>query len=252
MIMRFVFLFIVLCLAWIPYGVSLAEVKLIRSVQMPVDNRYDYAVDSAMNRVLIKYNDSIKRIINRIIGNSNQYMEAKAPESLLSNFLTDLIFRDARLSVQGGVDFALINLGGIRSSLPKGDVTVGDLYRIVPFENKLVVITLTGMQVEKLCHRIANSGGEGVSNICFIVEKGKACEIRIGGIPLKRDNVYRLATLDYLAEGNVGMSILMQAGNCLATEINVRDVLIRQIELLTKQNRPLESALDGRIQIRTR
>jgi 2',3'-cyclic-nucleotide 2'-phosphodiesterase (5'-nucleotidase family) len=241
--------FLILCCLFLLPLTSPAKVTLKGYSQLIVDQRYDSLANPSVVKIMNFYKLPLDKLVNRRIGTSAVYMESRAPESLLSNFLADQLFLQAAEYVPEGIDLAIINLGGIRTAMPTGPVTVGDIFRIMPFENELVVLELRGSDVRELMDRIAREGGEGVSNVRFEIAKDKAANLTIGGDSLQENRVYRVATMDYLAAGNSGMTAMLRAMKRIDTHLKIRDAYIRRIEKITADGGTLNSALDGRIRI---
>lgn len=230
-------------------GAINAQVFLKSSEVIEMDSRFDSLVDPKMRMVLQGYETIMKKEIDRVIGSCQKYMESRAPESLLSNFLSDQLLAKANKISSEPVDLSVINLGGIRAPLNKGDVTVSDLYRIMPFENELVIVRLKGNDVRAVFENIASEGGEGVSNVRLEIKDHKINSLSVGGVPLDDEKYYRVATMDYLAEGNSGMTAFLKATERINTGIRVRDLYIEQIEKLTSEGKAIDAILDGRIKI---
>ena len=94
----------------------------------------------------------------------------------------------------------------------QGDITVGDVFEILPFENSLCVLTMKGTDLRRLFEAIASLHGEGVSGIRLEITKdGKLLNAFVGEKPLKDDQLYTVATIDYLADGNGRMDAFLQA-----------------------------------------
>jgi len=235
-------LILLLCLT----GLS-AKVTLKAYTRMAVDQRYDTLAPIAMTQTMQSYKVQLDKVVNRPIGTSAVYMESKAPESLLSNFLSDQLWLKAAEFAPKSVDLAIINFGGIRAPLPFGPLTVGDIYRIMPFENEMVVLELKAADLLQLLNKIAEDGGEGISNCKIEVLNGKISSLLIDGKPLDETRTYWVATIDYLADGNSGMTPFNNAVNRLDTHLKLRDAYISQIEKLTAQRKKVTSQLDGRI-----
>jgi len=233
---------LLLCLS----GLS-AKVTMKAYTRMEVDKRYDSLAPSAMSKIMLAYKIRLDQVVNRPIGTSAMYMESKAPESLLSNFLADQLWLKAAEFCPEGVDLSIINLGGIRAPMPAGPLTVGDIYRIMPFENEMVVLELKAVDLLAILTKIAGDGGEGVSNIRMEVQDGKIASLFIGGKPFDETRTYWVATMDYLADGNSGMTPFKNAVKRTDTHLKMRDAYISQIEKLTAQGKVVTSQLDGRI-----
>ena len=96
-----------------------------------------------------------------------------------------------------------MNMGGLRSSLPAGEITFETIYEITPFENTLCIIEMTGKDVRRLFEDMARVHGEGLSGAQLVISKdGKLLDAKVGGQELDDDRTYTVSTIDYLAEGN--------------------------------------------------
>jgi 2',3'-cyclic-nucleotide 2'-phosphodiesterase (5'-nucleotidase family) len=224
-----------------------AQVHLISAKRIVVDASYDSMANDSMQQVLAWYKTRLDQKVSGQIGECVQSLYAKAPESLLSNFLADQLFLKGCQLIPEGVDFSIINLGSIRAPLFKGVITVNDIYRMMPFENKLVILELKGSDVWSVFKSIARSGGGGVSNIRLEIDGFKLKTLLIGGKVPEKDKIYRVVTMDYLADGNSGMTALLNAVKRVDTDLIVRDVYIEQIGKLTAQGKKVVACLDGRI-----
>ena len=120
----------------------------------------------------------------------------------MSNLVADIL-REAAAEVLGKpADMGLVNMGGLRSTLTAGDITMEDAYEILPFENALCVLTVKGSTLRQLFENIAYRLGEGVSGVSLQVSRDrKLLGGTIGGKPVEDDKLYTVATVDYLAEG---------------------------------------------------
>lgn len=238
-------LFILFCFS----GILQAQVKLISSASLEVDQRYDSLANPKMQEIMTGYKTIMEKEVSRVIGKCTKLMTAKAPESLLSNFLSDQLLAKANEISAEPVDVSIINLGGIRAPLNEGPVTIESIYKIMPFENELVIVKLKGKDLRSIFENIAREGGEGVSNIKMEVKAGKIQSLTIGNMPLDDEKFYIVATMDYLAEGNSGMTAFLNASERINTGIRVRDVYIEQVEKITARGETINAFLDGRIKI---
>ncbi|NLE31972.1 MAG: hypothetical protein GX619_02980, partial [Bacteroidales bacterium] len=125
---------VLFCLLILPVAL-MARVSLQSATRMEVNASYDSLIDPAMRGVMNQYQYQLSEAVNRTIGTSTRLMTASAPESYLSNLLSDLLLSQANTHSEQPMDVAIINLGGIRAPLKEGPVTVGDIYKIMPFEN---------------------------------------------------------------------------------------------------------------------
>jgi 2',3'-cyclic-nucleotide 2'-phosphodiesterase (5'-nucleotidase family) len=239
---------VIVCLLLLCVGLS-ARVSLQSATRIEVNATYDSLVDPVLRGRMDQYQRQLSDAVNRPIGTSNRLMIASAPESLLSNLLSDMLLSQANTLSDQPMDVAILNLGGIRAPLKEGPITVGDIYKIMPFENELVLLTLKGSDLKVLFDHLAASGGEGLAGATLDIKAGKAVRVLIGGQPLDEAKLYRIATMDYLAAGNSGMKAFLKAVKRTDTHQKVRDCYIEQIERLTAAGKALDAKLDGRIRV---
>lgn len=146
-------------------------------------------------------------------------------ETPLGNFVADVV------RWAGDADIGLINSGGIRAAIPAGEVTVGDVHTVLPFDNRVVVVRMYGWQVRQLLDRVARRLGKGgflqVSGIAFVITRDRATYIRVAGDALESDRVYRVATVDYLAEGGDGYTNFEKALGIEPTGVVLREAAVR-------------------------
>lgn len=227
------------------------EVVQVNGTRHEINATLDSVPHALATEYLVRFQEEVQRIQAPVLGVSTQYMEAGRPESLLSNLTADIL-REAALKYGGKpADVGIMNMGGLRSALPKGDITVGDVYKVFPFENKLFTLTLTGEQLLDLFRRFAAVGGQGISGAQIVVGYKEAPylhEATVGGKPINKNKTYRIATIDYLAEGNDGMSILREGTDRqLFDTLTLRQVVTDYIVEQTKQGKKIESKLDKRV-----
>jgi len=224
-------------------------IKSATSTRIPIDSNLDKIADSSYIATLQPIKKQVDEKMNIVIGYTKETMRGHAPESLLSNFSADVYRQVASEYLKQPVDIAIVNLGGLRTIIPAGDITVRKVFELMPFENELVILWLKGSDLYDLCQYFASMGGEGISGLRFKIENGKATNITIGGQNIDKAGIYTIATNDYLAGGNDKMIQLKLATKRENTGIKVRDMLLNYIQNETKNGRAIESKLDGRISV---
>lgn len=142
-------------------------------------------------------------------------------------------------------------MGGIRSNLAKGKVTIGDVNDMAPFENKICFLTLKGDKVLELFQQIAHRGGEGLSHAVrmVITKDGKLKSVTLNGEPVDPEKSYRVATLDYLAEGNDQLVAFKSGTDVFAPkqkENNVRYIIMNYFREMKAQGKEVKSKVEGR------
>ncbi len=202
--------------------------------------KMDGTLDAATDSVISFYRADMNKQMCRVIGQCDEVMEARRPEANLSRFAADAILSEARkvcsnLGRQQPV-MSLLNTGGLRATLHKGSVTVQSIFEISPFENTLVVITLSGEQLRQVFEHVAERGGEPISGAKITIGGGMLKDAIIDGEPLVNDKEYLIATNSYLAAGGDGFKMLKNTTQ-YDTGLMVRDLLIEYVEALVAEGR---------------
>lgn len=239
-----------LTLASVSYGQETWTVTHATSTRIALDSTTEVTADKDYEKQLQPVKQRIDTQMNVIIGQAAETMKGHGPESLLSNFSADVYRQTASEYLGKKVDIGIVNLGGLRTVVTAGDITVGKVFELMPFENELVIVWLKGDKLNELLQYFAGMGGEGVSGLHMVIEHGKATDITIGGEPLEMGKTYSITTNDYLAGGNDKMIQLAQYVKRVNTGIKVRDMLLKYIREETKKGNKIQSKLDGRILIR--
>ncbi|GHT79067.1 5'-nucleotidase [Bacteroidia bacterium] len=224
-------------------------VKAIETSRIAIDSTYEAKANPQMVALVESYKKQFDAEMNEPIGTAAQALTKKYPQSLLSNFTADAM-REIANRLWGDVDFAVMNMGGLRATLNKGTITIGNMYEVYPFENRLVLLELPGTAVKAFFDFIAFNGGQGLSNGIRLVVKKRAVEsLEIGGKPLDENKTYRVATIDFLAAGNDHMDALTQATRLIDSNEQLRNYMIEQVKNLTANNKEVDAKLDDRITI---
>ncbi|MFN5911129.1 MAG: 5'-nucleotidase C-terminal domain-containing protein [Bacteroidota bacterium] len=175
--------------------------------------------------VLIEpYRDSMNDQMGEVIANADQdFTVRRRPSGNLNNWVADAVLanqiRNKRLSEPV---FCLLNNGGIRSAIPKGIVTIGDIYKVMPFDNEVVWVRLPLKALKDIHSYILEKGGEPIANA--LVTKDS---LIMNGL-LERHTHFLVITSDYLLNGGDNMTFFRQAVEKTPTGMLIRDVLIEE------------------------
>lgn len=207
-------------------------------------------IDSTMYSLISPYKEKMDVEMSIIIGESEFAMERGVPESRLGNFVADACFSEAgKIYFPADnhlVDFAFFNTGGLRKPLPKGKISKGDVFELMPFENELVVLSVNGLLVEKIFNFIASKNGAPISGARFLIKEKQALNILIQGKPLDNSKTYKVLTSDYLANGGESYDFLKSVPR-ESLNLKVRNAILNYLESATALNHIISVSTDGRI-----
>lgn len=202
--------------------------------------------DSAVLNFLKPYADSLNKILAQVIGFSTATLYNKQPEGPLGNFAADAMRVMATQAFKRKVDVAVINSGGLRAHLPKGEITLKHVYDVMPFDNLIVLQELNGVQLKSFLDHTANRGGWCVSGITMTIRNRQADSIYINGAPLDANATYVVANTDYIAGGG-DYSDMLKGIRMLNIGYLYRDAIVEYILMLTKQGKAISAQLEKRV-----
>lgn len=205
----------------------------------------DVQSNPSYDSIIAPYRNDMQAQMNEVIGHSLIEMpkQKDQPETLLGNFVADLVFKTVTQTLGLKADACLLNIGGLRSSLPKGNITRGNIFSLAPFENEVVLVEIKSSSVEKLLYYLTQKP----QPIAGFTMMGKADGTILnvtGGLASSKES-YIIITSDYLANGGDNMEFFKESVGRIATGIKLRDMIIDYI----KQTKEIESKFDQRLQI---
>ncbi len=218
-----------------------------------VNSIYAGGSDTVITNIIKPYKLSIQKEMNVVLATSVSPIFAEKPEGSLNNLVADAVFEIGKLqyknSATGPIDFCLLNYGGLRKGLPEGDIIVENVYELMPFDNKLCVISLEGEQVVELFDFLASKNeGHPIANCKLVVEKGVVKDVSVAGAPINKDKIYKVVTNDYLSTGNDGMYFFKKAVRVEEIDFLIRDAIVEYIRIIG--SKPLNIQKDGRFVIK--
>ena len=214
---------------------------------IPVKNHLDKKLDPDFSNMIDTYSAAVTAEMEKVIGTCPEAIRKGTPESPLGNLTADALVWMAQEYYDVKADVALYNTGGIRAEISAGDLTVGDVYAVYPFDNVLSVATLSGKDLKTLFDYVASSGGLPINKEVKMVISGKKVKsVTVNGETIKDNQTYTVATIDYLM--NLGRYGLENAtGRRDALEI-IRDYFVAYFRhLAAKNDGKITASTDGRI-----
>ena len=179
------------------------------------------------------YRDHIDADLSTVLAFAPQTVDKSGEwQTPMGNLFADVVMMKGnpifKTRENKSIDFVLLNHGGIRSIIPKGNVTARTAFEIMPFENSLVVIVLKGEQVnEMLQYIISEKKPHPLSGITFVIDKNnKAKSVMIQGKPFDKDKTYYVGTNDYLSNGGDNMNFFKKGIAKYDMDYKLRNILI--------------------------
>jgi len=224
------------------------KIVSFKNTLIPVTDK-NFKPDPEIEKIIAPVVNEAKEKMSEVVGKSEVNLthdRKKVFETVMGNVLTDAMREST------GADVAMQNSGGIRDQIMAGEVTMGDLYRVLPFDKFIVSMDLSGKQIKDLMENSAGrkKGNMQVSGITMDIEPKQAkwhkvSNIKIGGVPLDMNKLYRVTTDDFLAGGANGYSTFTEGKN-----VTYGGPAIDELKAYIKKYSPLTEAsakVEGRL-----
>lgn len=214
---------------------------------IPVKNHLDKKLDPDFSALIDEYTASVSYKMEEVIGNCPQAIRKGTPESPLYNLTGDALIWMAKEFMDVDADVSLYNSGGLRAEISAGNLTVGDVYAVYPFDNVLSIITLKGSDLKTMFNYVASNNGLPVnSNVKLVISNKKVKSVTVNGKAIDNNKTYTVATIDYLVElERYGFENAISRSD--SPEV-IRDYFVEYFRYLAKQNGgKITASKDGRV-----
>lgn len=186
--------------------------------------------DEEFVKFIEPYKQKLDKEMNQKISHTNVDLTKQGDNSNLGNLLADYTFEGGnewiKTHLKQNVDAALINIGGIRTTIGKGDILLKNVFEVMPFENEVVIVKMKGADLQGLFEYYAKTQvNNPVSHLYIETKNGQVIKSLINGYTVDPAKDYYIATSDYLALGGDNMKFFAK-GESIATGIKMRDLFI--------------------------
>lgn len=198
------------------------------------------------------YRENIDKDLNTVIANAPETLDKTGQwQTPMGNFLADITFEKServfQMREKKSIDICLLNHGGIRSIIPKGNVTARTAYEVMPFENSVIVIALKGEQIlEIVTYIIAEKKPHPLRGLTFTIDKSNLPHsIFVNGYPVENSKIYYVVTSDYLSNGGDNMTFFKKGVEKYDLEYKLRNIIIDYF----KENKTIIASKEIRISV---
>lgn len=204
-----------------------------------------------LKKTLDPYKSKLDLIMNEVLIVSEQPLLKGLPESSLGDFSSDAILKKTNDHYKPEdkipVSICLLNNGGLRAELPKGNITRGNAFELMPFENSVYILTITGAKTKQLFEYIVENNGAPFAGATVKAKGKKITELKINGQDLDLNKTYKVATSDYLAAGGDKYHFFKDPVKTEILTYKLRDAIIDYLVEENKKGNTLKVSTDGRI-----
>ncbi|MDO4225119.1 MAG: 5'-nucleotidase C-terminal domain-containing protein [Bergeyella zoohelcum] len=186
--------------------------------------------DATFTKVIEPYKQALQDKMNEKISHTSIDLTKNGDNSNLGNLLADYTLNGAKEWAKNNnipqIDAAVVNIGGIRNNIHKGDILLRHIFEVMPFENELVVVKMKGSDLHHIfTYYLETQKNNPVSGFFIETENGSINKALINGKEVDKNANYYIATSDYLALGGDNMKFFSK-GEMITTGLKLRDLYI--------------------------
>jgi 2',3'-cyclic-nucleotide 2'-phosphodiesterase (5'-nucleotidase family) len=226
----------------------------VKASESTVDETVD--ADPAVEAIVAPYSAKVRELEKPIGKLAADLKRGGMGGGSLGNFVADALRARAQVKLGKPVLLAVMNSSGLRKSqIPAGDISTSDIFALLPFENALVTLDLTGEQLRRfldvtVARRNAQSGARIVYRNNPEKKQNEIVSVKLGGTNEERDidpqATYTIVTIDYLVKRGGDYAVLQEGKNVRELGLTMRDAVLDYVKAEAAAGRSLQVNLDGR------
>ncbi|WP_434036560.1 5'-nucleotidase C-terminal domain-containing protein [Formosa sp. 4Alg 33] len=209
--------------------VNLAKIE---GKQIPVSE--EIIPDPTLTDFIKPYHDHVVKTLDSVLAYAPASYNKSNGEfnTAIGNLMADIVYEQAnpifKSRTNHDIDFVILNHGGIRSQIPKGDITLKTAYEIMPFENSIVVASVKGKNVNEAMEYLSKAKRpHPVSQLKLIINSDfDVTEAKVKGKDIDENKTYYIATNDYLYNGGDHMTFFQPSDSLYVLNYKWRNALI--------------------------
>ena len=185
--------------------------------------------DETVVALIAPYKRELQETMDKVISYTPIDLHKDGYNSPLANLNCDMVLEEANLIYEKKnkekIDLCVLNWGGIRRTFTQGDLTVKNVFELMPFENEVVVVTLSGKQILEMVNFLSNAPvGHPLSGIQFVSNDENS--VLINGEKFDPNKNYTVVTNDFLQKGGDQMKFFDNPVSAENLGIKQRDLMM--------------------------
>ena len=191
-------------------------------------------IDQSVENFIKPYREHVNSNLDSVLAYSvDTYSKSDGEyNTAIGNMMADAVYEQSNPVFKSrtgeDIDFVLLNHGGIRGIISKGNVTTRTAYEVMPFENSVVVTKLKGAQVQELLDYLTKARrAHPISRLSLVLDKDEHLKSSaLNDKPIDFTKTYNVATNDYLSNGGDGMDFFKTNDSLYVLDYKIRNILI--------------------------
>ena len=211
--------------------------------------------DAEVQKIIGPYSEKVREL-SKVIGRlEGGLTKTGVGGGTLGRFVTEGIKSQATARLKKPITLAIVNAGGLRKNeISAGDLRASDIFELLPFDNALIAVDVTGVQLAKLL-QVATRDAQSGARIHFKWNEQNRAEFISGKLlddsareqEIDPNKVYTVITIDYLLRlGSGSYAILSEAKATTPLNLTLRDAIMEYVKSETAAGRPIRPLTDNR------
>ncbi len=208
------------------------HLKKIEAEQISISD--SLIMNSEIEDFIKPYRNHLQKRIDSVLAYSKEEYSKTDNKfnTAIGNFIADAVFEEAnpvfKIRTGHNIDMVMLNYGSIRASIPKGNITIKTAYRVMPFENSIVIVAMKGYQIKNLVSYLVKSKeAHPISKLKLSIDKDfNLIDYKINEHIVEEDKIYYVATNDYLYNGGDSMTFFKPNDSLYILNYKIRNALI--------------------------
>ncbi len=211
--------------------------------------------DPELQKLIALYSERVREL-SKVIGRlEGDLKKTGVGGGSSGNFVSDGIRAQAKAKLGKPIDLAIMNVGGLRKNeISAGELRASDIFELLPFENALIAVEMSGVQLAKLLQAATRDAQAG-ARIQFKWNDQNRAEFISGKLvdengreqEIDPQKMYTIVTIDYLMSLNSGpYAILREAKSTTPLNLTLRDAIMSYVKSEAAAGRPIRGVIDDR------
>lgn len=204
----------------------------IEGKQIPVSD--SIALDTEIDEFIKPFRDNLEKDMSKVLSYSPKTYHKKDGDfnTAIGNLMAHIVLEEGNpiFNQRTGknIDMVLLNHGGIRAPINKGNITTETAFQVMPFENSIVVIALKGQQIDSLAYYLSKAKkAHPIEGMKITIDKDyNLVEALVNNKNIDKDKTYYVATNDYLYNGGDNMTFFKTNDTVYTLDYKIRNAMI--------------------------
>lgn len=204
----------------------------IEGKQIPVSD--SIALNTEIDKFIKPFRDNLEKDMSKVLSYSPKTYHKKDGDfnTAIGNLMAHIVLEESnpifKQRTGKNIDMVLLNHGGIRAPINKGNITTETAFQVMPFENSIVVVALKGQQIDSLVHYLSKAKkAHPIEGLNLTIDKDyNVIKVLINNQNIDKNKTYFVATNDYLYNGGDNMSFFKTNDTVCSLDYKIRNAMI--------------------------